>query len=233
MLSLTVAHSPHFWCVPCWDENISETISCHLHWCFQEPSCWKVSEQILLCILMWECCLAVWWAEKSVGHCSSSWLSSGPPDTRITHSHFGSPQSCGSWSLVFVLWPFPADWHWSFMHRIDELLWLTFWDDWIWISLGKNISIFLSSNNALLFQKQLHYQVRSNPVFMWRNWNSQLGKRQNWVFPLISIFCENLRWKCCFCMRCRGHPGHLASHVSQEEETQILSVRRPCPSILV
>lgn len=165
MLSLTVAHSPHLWCVPCWDVNISGTISCHLHWCFQEPSCWEVSEQILLCVLMWECC---WLCGGKRSHLVTDPVpgsSQAPPDAGITHSHFGSPQSCGSLSLVFVLWPFPADWHWSFMHQIDKLLWLTFWDDWIWISLGKNISIFLSSNNALLFQKWLHYQVRSNLVF--------------------------------------------------------------------
>lgn len=163
-----MAYSPHFSCVPCWDVNISGMRSCHLHWCFQESSCWEVSEQILLCILMWECCL-LWLCggqRSQLVTAASSWLSSGPPqDTRITHSHFVSLQSRGSWSLLFVLWPFPADWHWSFMHRIEDLLWLTFWDDWIWINLGKNISIFLSSNNALLFQKWLHYQVRSNPIF--------------------------------------------------------------------
>lgn len=65
-----------------------------------------------------------------------------PGDTGIMCSQFGSMQSCGSWSLLFVLWPFLADWHWSFMHQIGDLLWLTFWDDWIWINPGKNISIF-------------------------------------------------------------------------------------------
>lgn len=127
--------------------------------------------------------------EKSVGHLlqvpGSGWA---PGDTGITCSQFGSPQSCGSWSLLFVLWPFPADWHWSFMHRIDDLLWLTFWVDWIWINLGKNISIFLPSNNALLFRKCLHHQVRSNPVLTWdgavKGSEFTAGKGQNWDFSL-------------------------------------------------
>lgn len=96
--------------------------------------------------------MALQWAERSwlAAAAGSGWA---PRDIGITCSQFGSTQSCGSWSLLFVLWPFPADWHWSFMHRIGDLLWLTFWDDWIWINLGKKYFHFLASNNALLFQK--------------------------------------------------------------------------------
>lgn len=189
-----MAYSPHFSCVPCWDVNISGMICCHLHRWFWESSCWEVNEQILLCILMWEALeyflLRLCSGQQEVGWSllrvpGSGWA---PQDTGITCSQFGSPQSCGSCSLLFVLWPFPADWHWSFMHQIDDLLWLTFWDGWIWINLGKNISIFLPSNNALLFQKCLlhrgHGQIKSS-----FDWDSAVeeseftaGKGQNWDF---------------------------------------------------
>lgn len=135
MLSLTEAHSPCFSCVPCWDVNISGMICCHLHWCFQESSRWEVSEQLLRCILMQECfSLGLCGGQREISRSLLQVPDSGWAlwDTGITCSQCGSPQSCGSWSLLFVLWPFPADWHWSFMHRIDGLLWLTFWEDWIW-----------------------------------------------------------------------------------------------------
>lgn len=132
---------------------------------FWKSSCWEVNEQILLCILMWEAAeyFLLWFCGglKEVSRSLLQVLGSGwaSQDTGITCSQFGSPQSCGSWSLLFVLWPFPADWHWSFMHKIDHLLWLTFWDNWIWINLGKKYFHFSAFKQYPPFSKMLHHQV--------------------------------------------------------------------------